>query len=77
MIRLTLNHSLPLAFYESLAAKGTKTFYGRRDGAELLSLIKTLTSGGMEETRGVKLEFMHSASLAQFQLFILLMESAF
>lgn len=77
MIRFTLNHSLPPAFYESLAAKGTKTFYSRRDGAELLSLLKKPTSGGMEETRGVKLQFIRSASLAQFQLFILLMESAF
>lgn len=54
MIRFMLNHSLPLAFCESLAAKGTKTFYGRRNGAELLSLLKILTSGGLEETRGVK-----------------------
>jgi len=76
MIRFTLNHSLPLAFYECLAAQGTKTFYGRRDGAEL-SLVKRLTSSGMEETSGAELQFIHSASMAQFQLFILLMESVF
>lgn len=77
MIRFMLNHSLPMTFYESLAAKGTKTFYGRRVGAELLSLLQKLTSGGMEENRGIKLQFIPLASLAQLQLFIVLMESAF
>lgn len=77
MIRFMLNHSLPMAFYESLAAKGTKIFYGRRVGAELISLLQKLTSGGMEETRSIKLQFIPLASLAQLQLFIVLMESAF
>lgn len=77
MISFTLNHSLPVAFYESLAAEGTKPFYGRRDGAELFSSLKKSTSGRMEETRGVNLQFIQSDSLAQFQLFMLLMESAF
>lgn len=54
MIRFTLNHSLPLGFYRSLAEKGTKTFYSRSDGAELFSFLKKSTSGRMEETRGVK-----------------------
>lgn len=31
----------------------------------------------MEETRAVKLQFIHLASLTQIQLFLLLMESAF
>lgn len=72
-----LNH-FPLSFHESLAAKGRNPgTCGRRDGAELLSLLKKLTSGGIEETREVKLQFIHLPSLAQFEFSILLMESVF
>lgn len=40
MIRFVLHHSLLLAFYKSLAAKGT--FYSWKDGAEFLSLFKEI-----------------------------------
>lgn len=44
-------------------------------GQNFFLYLKKLTSGGMEETGGVKLRFVRSASFPQFQLFILLMES--
>lgn len=35
MTRFALNHSLPQAFYESLASKGTRPLYSRRDGQNI------------------------------------------
>lgn len=40
MTRFALNHSLPLAFYEFLASKGTRPFYSRRDDGQNFFIVE-------------------------------------
>lgn len=40
MTRFALNHSLPLAFYEFLASKGTRPFYSQRDDGQNFFIVE-------------------------------------
>lgn len=76
MTRFVLNHSLPLAFYESLASKGTRPFYSRRDDEQIFFIVEiNFWWDGRDQS--CKVAVYPPASSTQFQLFLLLMESDF